>query len=104
MDRSLPARDIALLLGGVVTIAAVAFVLRTLPEVRPTTVALALLLLVLGIATFGRLWIATVTAVAATLAFNFFFLPPLGTLTIADAQNWIALVAFLAVAGLAGHL
>ena len=81
--------------GGVLTIAAVAFVLRTLPQVSPTTVALALLLIVLGIATFGRLWIATVTAVTATLAFNFFFLPPLGTLTIADAQNWIALFAFL---------
>ena len=102
--RSLPPRDIAVLLGGVLTIAAVAFVLRTLPQVSPTTVALALLLIVLGIATFGRLWIATVTAVTATLAFNFFFLPPLGTLTIADAQNWIALFAFLVVAVIASNL
>ena len=102
--RSLPARDIAVLLGGVLTIAAVAFVLRMLPEVSPTTVALALLLIVLGTATFGRLWIATVTAVTATLAFNFFFLPPLGTLTIADAQNWIALFAFLVVAVIASNL
>ena len=93
-----------MLLGGVLTIAAVAFVLRTLPQVSPTTVALALLLIVLGIATFGRLWIATVTAVTATLAFNFFFLPPLGTLTIADAQNWIALFAFLVVAVIASNL
>jgi len=92
------------LLGGVLTIAAVAFVLRTLPQVSPTTVALALLLIVLGIATFGRLWIATVTAVTATLVFNFFFLPPLGTLTIADAQNWIALFAFLVVAVIASNL
>ena len=93
-----------MLLGGVLTIAAVAFVLRTLPQVSPTSVALALLLIVLGIATFGRLWIATVTAVTATLAFNFFFLPPLGTLTIADAQNWIALFAFLVVAVIASNL
>jgi two-component system sensor histidine kinase KdpD len=104
MARSLPARDIAVLLSGVLTIAAVAFVLRTLPEVSPTTVALALLLIVLGTATFGRLWIATVTAVTATLAFNFFFLPPLGTLTVADAQNWIALFAFLVVAVIASNL
>jgi two-component system, OmpR family, sensor histidine kinase KdpD len=102
--RSLPPRDIAVLLGGVLTIAAVAFVLRTLPQVSPTTVALALLLIVLGIATFGRLWIATVTAITATLTFNFFFLPPLGTLTIADAQNWIALFAFLVVAVIASNL
>ena len=104
MARSLPARDIAVLLGGVLTIAAVAFVLRTLPEVSPTTVALVLLLIVLATATFGRLWIATVTAVTATLTFNFFFLPPLGTLTIADAQNWIALFAFLVVAVIASNL
>jgi len=104
MARSLPARDIAVLLGGILTIAAVAFVLRTLPEVSPTTVALVLLLIVLATATFGRLWIATVTAITATLTFNFFFLPPLGTLTIADAQNWIALFAFLVVAVIASNL
>jgi two-component system sensor histidine kinase KdpD len=104
MARSLPARDLAVLLGGVFTIAFVAVVFRTLPEVSPTTVALALLLIVLATATFGRLWIATVIAITATLTFNFFFLPPLGTLTIADAQNWIALVAFLVVAVIASNL
>jgi len=104
MARPIPARDIAVLLGGVLTIAVIAFVLRTLPEVSPTTVALVLLLVVLATATFGRLWIATVTAITATLTFNFFFLPPLGTLTVADAQNWIALFAFLVVAVIASNL
>jgi two-component system, OmpR family, sensor histidine kinase KdpD len=104
MARALPAREIAVLLGGVLTIAIVAVALSTVPEVSPTTVALALLLIVLATATFGRLWIATVIAVMATLTFNFFFLPPLGTLTIADAQNWIALVAFLVVAVIASNL
>jgi two-component system sensor histidine kinase KdpD len=102
--RSLPARDIAVLLGGLLAIAAVAFGLRLVPEVSPTTVALAMLLVVLATATFGRLWIATVIAVSGTFAFNFFFLPPLGTLTIADAQNWIALFAFLVVAVIASNL
>ena len=37
-------------------------------------------------------------SVMAMLALNFFFLPPFGTLTIADPQNWVALVAFLAAA------
>ena len=104
MARPFPARDIAVLLGGVLTIALVALVFQALPEVSPTTVALVLLLIVLATATFGRLWIATVTAVTATLTFNFFFLPPLGTLTIADAQNWIALFAFLVVAVIASNL
>ncbi len=38
------------------------------------------------------------------LAFNYFFLPPLGAFTIADPQNWVALVAFLVVAVLASRL
>ena len=57
--------------------------------------ALALLLVVLGTATTARLGVAIIVSVMAMLAFNFFFLPPLGTLTIADPQNWIALFAFL---------
>jgi len=102
--RPLPTRAFAVLLGGVAAIGVVVIGLRALPEVSPTTIALALLLVVLATATFGRLWIATVTAITATVAFNFFFLPPLGTLTIADAQNWIALFAFLVVAVIGSNL
>ena len=63
-----------------------------MPDVSPTTVALALLLVVLGAATLARLRIAIVASVVAMLTLNFFFLPPVGTFTIADPQNWIALV------------
>src|SRR5262245_62222119 len=38
------------------------------------------------------------------LAFNFFFLPPVNTFTIADPENWIALFAFLIVAVIASNL
>jgi two-component system, OmpR family, sensor histidine kinase KdpD len=44
------------------------------------------------------------TAVVATVCFNFFFLPPYGTFTIADPQNWVALFAFLAAAVIASQL
>src|SRR5205814_10335 len=44
------------------------------------------------------------TSIAAMLAFNFFFLPPVGTFTIADPENWVALVAFLAVSLVATNL
>jgi len=37
-------------------------------------------------------------SVAAMLAFNYFFLPPVGRFTVADPQNWVALLAFLATA------
>jgi two-component system sensor histidine kinase KdpD len=42
--------------------------------------------------------------VAATLTFNFFFLPPFGTLTIADPQNWVALFSFLTTSLVASRL
>ena len=35
---------------------------------------------------------------AARCLYNYFFLPPIGSFTIADPQNWIALFAFLASA------
>ncbi len=48
--------------------------------------AAALLLVVLGTATLARLRIAIVVSVVAMLALNFFFLPPVGTFTIASQE------------------
>ena len=79
-------------------------VYRRLPDVNPTTVALTFLLVVLGVASRWGLTVATTTAVVATLAFNYFFLPPVHTFTVADPQNWIALLAFLISAILASRL
>ncbi len=83
----------------VVTVAA----FKLIP-VNATTVGFAYLLLVLIVATAWGFAEAAVASVAATLAFNFYFLPPIGTLTIADPQNWIALFSFLAVALTASRL
>ena len=71
---------------------------------NPTTAALGLLLVVLLVAATSRLWVAIATSIAAMLVFNFFFLPPVGTFTIADPQNWVALFAFLVVSVVASHL
>jgi two-component system sensor histidine kinase KdpD len=73
-------------------------------HISPTTAALVLLLAVLCVAAFGRLWMAMAAAVAATLCLNFFFLPPVGMFTIADPQNWVALVVFLVVAIIGSQL
>lgn len=43
-------------------------------------------------------------SLAASLLYNFFFLPPLFTLVISDPQNWIALTAFLATAVIGSQL
>jgi two-component system sensor histidine kinase KdpD len=69
-----------------------------------STVAISYLLVVLLVAASSRPWVAMVTSFASMLAFNFFFIPPLGTLAIADPQNWIALFAFLAVSLVASRL
>jgi two-component system sensor histidine kinase KdpD len=69
-----------------------------------TTVALTFLLVVLVAAATSRLRIAVITSIAAMACLNFFFLPPVGTLTIAEPENWVALVVFLAVSLVASNL
>ena len=86
-----------------VVLAIVLFYTRMV-HANATTVALTLLLAVLVVSANWGFWYAAFVAVASTLAFNYFFLPPFGTLTIADPQNWIALFAFLVTAVIAGQL
>ena len=73
-------------------------------HLSPTTAALALLLAVLCVAAFGRLWMAMLAAFVATLLLNFFFMAPVGTLTIAEPGNWVALIVFLVVAVIGSQL
>jgi two-component system sensor histidine kinase KdpD len=64
-------------------------------QVNQTTVALSLLLGILAVSAVWGMVVSVVMAVAAMLLFNYYFLPPLHTFTIADPQNWVALTAFL---------
>jgi two-component system sensor histidine kinase KdpD len=73
-------------------------------HVNAATVSLALLLNVLFIATRWGSLPALAASILAMLCFNFFFLPPFGTFTIAATDNWIALLAFLVTAVTAGQL
>ncbi len=73
-------------------------------QLNHTTVALALLLVVLFVATVWGSWPALIASVLGMLCFNFFFLPPVYTFTIADPQNWVALAAFFITAITAGQL
>jgi two-component system sensor histidine kinase KdpD len=88
-------------LGALGALAAVTLVLGPWLHVHNAAIAsIAYLLIVLVVAAASRLAIAVVTSVVAVIALNFFFLPPIGTLTVADPQNWVALFAFLTLAGL----
>jgi len=69
-----------------------------------TTVAFTYLLAILGVSALWGLSVSVFMSLAATLAYNYFFLPPVRTLTIADPQNWVALIAFLATSILASDL
>lgn len=73
-------------------------------RVNATTAALYMLLVVLGAATRWGLAESAFTSLAGVLAFNFFFLPPVGTFTISDPENWAALFAFLVTAVTASKL
>ncbi len=73
-------------------------------HVNHTTVALMFLVTVLLTSAYWGLRYALVMAAGATAVFNFFFLPPVGTFTIADPQNWVALFAFLVTALVASNL
>src|SRR5579862_3794944 len=79
------------------------FYRKVLP-VNATTVALTFLLSILAVSTVWGMAVSVAMSVAAMLAFNFFFLPPVGTFTVADPQNWVALIAFLVTALVASNL
>jgi two-component system sensor histidine kinase KdpD len=64
-------------------------------HVNETTVALTFLLVILVVAARWGLRHSVYLSVLSALAFNFFFLPPVFTFTIGDAQNWVALTAFV---------
>ena len=83
---------------------AVVAVYRHVTAINPTTVALTFLVAVLIVSAGWGLRYAVFLAVLTTLALNYYFLPPVGTFRIAETQNWVALLAFLATAVVASQL
>jgi two-component system sensor histidine kinase KdpD len=76
-------------------LAAIVTFFHLLVQANQTTIALTLLLWILFLAARWGLRYAVATSVAATLAYNFFFLPPVGQFTVSDPQNVLALFVFL---------
>ncbi len=85
-------------------LAGIVLVYRRWLPVNPTTVALTLLLYILLLAARWPLRYAVGVSIAATICYNFFFLPPIGAFTIEDPQNWLALFAFLATGTIGSRL
>src|SRR5215475_10173289 len=88
-------RSIAALLA----VAAITTLYRTgFRTVNQTTVALSFLMAILAVSAAWGMAVSALMSVAAMLTFNYFFLPPIGHFTVADPQNWVALLAFLTTA------
>jgi two-component system sensor histidine kinase KdpD len=80
------------------------FFRQALPRVNQTTVALSFLLAILAVSAVWGMTVSVLMSLAAILSFNFFFLPPVGTFTVADPQNWVALLAFLVTSTVGSRL
>ena len=85
-------------------LAAITFLYQKVLAVNATTVALTFLLAILAVSTVWDMVVSVPMSIGAMLAFNYYFLPPAHTFTIADPQNWVALGAFLVVAIIGSHL
>lgn len=89
---------------GLLGILGIALTCSRVIHVNATTGAIVLLLGVLVSGTYQKLPEAVAASVAATLCLDYFFVPPIGSITIGDPQGWIALVVFLAVSLLGTRL
>ena len=87
-----------------ILVAAITYICFSVFHVNALVAGFAYLLSVLVVAAQWGLLESTATSIAAMLCLNFFFLPPILTLTIADPQNWVALFVFMATALTASQL
>jgi two-component system sensor histidine kinase KdpD len=93
------AAGIAAAVLGVIGATALLFGLR---EIAPVlSLGVVYLLVVLVVSAYWGLWLGIVTSLLSALAYNFFHIPPTGRFTIATGENWVGLLAFLAVAAAA---
>jgi two-component system sensor histidine kinase KdpD len=100
----MPRIKLSRFLASILAVAAVLALYRLVLSVNNTTVALSLLLVVLGVSARWGLAEATIASIVAVLGLNYYFLEPVSTFTIEDPQNWVALVAFLVTAVTASQL
>jgi two-component system sensor histidine kinase KdpD len=85
-------------------IAALTFLFYRVMTVNDTTAALGFLLAILFTAAYGKLAGAIAASILATLCLDYFFLLPIGQITIASAEDWVALAVFLTVALMTSHV
>src|SRR6266705_3053535 len=95
MNRSARLRAVRSLLALLIVAGITVFFRDALPRVNQTTVALSFLLAILAVSAVWGMTVSVLMSIAAILALNYFFLPPVGGFTVVDPENWVALFAFL---------
>src|SRR3974390_3485191 len=89
----------------VAAVAGVAAVIELLKGHVPVlSLAVLYLLAIIPVAAAWGTVYAVGVAIGSMLCFNFFFLPPLYTLTLQDERNWFALVVFVVTAVVVSEL
>ena len=97
--------DARRLVAALIALAAATTALHLVLHVTNTaTISITYLMVVLLVAAMSRLRVAVAISIVAMLCLNYFFLPPVGTFTIADPHNWVLLVSFLIVSLVASNL
>ena len=91
--------------GSAAAVAVATGLVYALKPIAPTlSLGVLYTLAVLASAVLWGLGIASVAALASMVAFNFLFLAPVHTLSLADSRNWAALAVYLVVAVVASEL
>lgn len=91
--------------GSLVAVGAATLLVYALRPVAPTlSLGVLYVLAVLATAVCFGLGYAIPVAVLSMVTFNFLFLAPVGTLSLADGRNWTALAVYVATAIVAGEL
>ena len=92
-------------LAGLVGVAVVTWLIELASgQVNVLSMAVCFQLLVLVVSGAYGLGAGLAAGLAATVAFNWFFVPPIHTFTIADTRNWVSLAVFAATAVITGYL
>ncbi len=89
---------------GLAAISAITEIYRHEPWANVTTVGFTFLLAILVAAIIGGFSTSLVMSVAATLCYDYFFIPPVNTWNITDPRDWVALFAFLLTAAIGSTL
>jgi K+-sensing histidine kinase KdpD len=102
MRQHFPLRASLLTLAGVAAVTVVIGALEARGHIA--NISMLYLIVVLTAATFAGRWAAIAASLASFLAYNWFFVQPVHTLTVGDPDEWFALVLFLITAAITGQL